>query len=76
MKFRMLLLTLVLGIMVTGCNEQPATDESKIEISDVTEENVSSDEQTDSEVENDEEPIAGIYFSEGYGEEEVVDDED
>ena len=25
--------------------------------------------------ENDEEPIEGIYFSEGYGEEEVVDDE-
>lgn len=57
MKSRMLLLTLVLGIMVTGCNEQPATDESKIEISDVTEENVSSDEQTDSEVENDEDPV-------------------
>ena len=30
----------------------------------------------DDEVENDEEPIDGIYFSEGYGEEEVVDDED
>ena len=30
----------------------------------------------DDEVENDEEPVAGIYFSEGYGEEEVVDDED
>lgn len=26
----------------------------------------------DDEVENDEEPIAGIYFSDGYGEEEVV----
>ena len=25
--------------------------------------------------ENDEEPIEGIYFSEGYGEEEVADDE-
>lgn len=29
----------------------------------------------DDEVENDEEPIAGIYFSDGYGEEEVVGNE-
>ena len=44
----------------------------KAHIEEIVEEETS---YIDDEIENDEEPIAGIYFSDGYGEGEVVDDE-
>ena len=49
MKYRMLLIAFMLGMIVTGCNKEQNSDVPKIEISDKTEESVSSDIQEDSD---------------------------
>lgn len=51
MKYRMLMIALMLGLMVSGCEKQGTTDTSKIEISEVIEEKEEEKEEVKEETE-------------------------